>query len=102
MFSSDPQPTEDGPKELRRSSSLIACEHTAKLMQVGPDFEAPTTANCGLLGEIAQLLAIGYLRHCLRNRWIKASNTKGLPFSSLDFTGDQSVCVEPSHDGDST
>lgn len=52
--------------------------------------------------QLAALLAAGYLRYRLRGILQNASKFSHLDDVSLDFSADQSVSVEPPHDGDST
>ena len=54
------------------------------------------------IADLASILATGYLRHRLRLLLGNSCNSKSLRHFPLDFSLDQSVCVEPPHDGDST
>lgn len=73
-----------------------------------PDF-AVEMASSGFQGtrdsgvairQLAALLAAGYLRHRIRASLQNLSKFSHLDKVPLDFSADQSVSVESSHDGD--
>ena len=49
------------------------------------------------LGEVARLLALGYIRLCARRQAEKASNPNHLREFRLDFRGEGSVCDTDVH-----